>query len=150
MGISYSISIMRACFIKSALFLILYILSVNCASKLQCSHPKGDDGDFFTEGCLKKSCKSGVWRASLSHDTCCYNGEAFQPETTITTLTDGCVAAVLNCVREDDVAKTVFKINSTCGKYSTYGQVKEIKDMLEDLMRKTGNCFNLVQYEQKI
>ena len=121
-----------------------------CQMKYHYLNIKGDDGDFFTEGCLKKSCKSGVWRASLSHDTCCYNGEAFQPETTITTLTDGCVAAVLNCVREDDVAKTVFKINSTCGKYSTYGQVKEIKDMLEDLMRKTGNCFNLVQYEQKI
>ena len=87
----------------------------------------------MTEGCLKKTCKGGVWRSSIAREICCFNGKAFNPGSTISTATGpGCASAVLRCELEDGLAKTMLQDQSTCGGYATVEQVQEIKEMLED------------------
>merc|ERR1719427_2238603 len=85
---------------------MLYLLSdhfseVEGAKVIQekCTKPKGNVGDAHTEGCLKQTCKNGVWRPSLEETVCCYEREAFTPNTTITATTtqDGCTTSSTEC-----------------------------------------------------
>merc|ERR1719153_1322247 len=72
-----------------------------------CRHPEGREGESFTEFCLLKKCKGGVWRTSLDPSLCCYEGQAFSPNTTVTTTMseDNCVKASVNCMVDRGNAK---------------------------------------------
>eukprot|EP00091_Calanus_sinicus_P016788 TRINITY_DN36359_c0_g1_i1.p1 TRINITY_DN36359_c0_g1~~TRINITY_DN36359_c0_g1_i1.p1 ORF type:complete len:130 (-),score=28.24 TRINITY_DN36359_c0_g1_i1:52-441(-) len=98
----------------------------------KCHHPEGNDGESFTEGCLKRTCKAEVWRTSLDAALCCYKGQPYRPNTTITTITTdkGCAKAVLSCKLEDDVATVVLQAEKKCGDYSTVEHVEELKRLV--------------------
>ena len=83
---------------------------------------KANDGESLTEGCLKRTCKNGVWRTSLSQDSCCFNGKVFSPGSTITTTT----FSVVRCVVKDGMVKTVVEDKPSCNKYATAEQVLQM------------------------
>ena len=99
---------------------------------------QGNDGESYTEGCLKMTCKAGVWRSSLDASICCYNRQPYLPNTTITATEDGCATAVIYCTQEDDVATVVLQVENNCGEHSTVEQVQEIKHLLVKHMEQTG------------
>ena len=99
---------------------------------------QGNDGESYTEGCLKMTCKAGVWRSSLDTSLCCYDKLPYLPNTTITASEDGCATAVIFCKQEDDVATAVLQVENTCGDHSTEEQVQELKHLLVKHMEQTG------------
>ena len=84
-----------------------------CTIKLQ-----GNYEESYTEGCLKQTCKNGVWRPSLEMTVCCFEREAFPPNTTITAITtkDGCTKSSMECIPDGDKAKMVLKLENSCNK----------------------------------
>ena len=94
--------------------------------------PQGKEGESQTEGCLKRTCKGGVWRTALDTALCCYEGKAF-PVGTIASTTwseDHCVEARVECKEEDGEARMVLGMENFCAEYATQEQVEEIKDLL--------------------
>ena len=71
----------------------------------------------MTEGCLVLTCQGGAWKASLTTSQCCFEGETYPTNTTITSTMsqDKCVKADVVCVEgEDGKAKTDFKMETYC------------------------------------
>merc|ERR1711892_951061 len=66
-----------------------------------CRHPKGYEGESYTEGCLKNTCKAGTWRTSMDGALCCYDKEPYQKNTIIPALLLRMVVSklLLNVVR---------------------------------------------------
>ena len=86
----------------------------------------------MTEGCLQRICKAGVWRTSLANNICCYEGIAYNVNTTISSSMseDRCVRADIDCVEETPgIAKTILSMENFCKEYATQEQVEEIKDL---------------------
>ena len=82
-----------------------------CEIKLQ-----GNDGESQTDGCLKLTCKNGVWRPSIDQTVCCYDGEAFTPGGIIIEKTgqDGCTISSIRCVSDiDNKAEMVIDVSSS-------------------------------------
>jgi len=98
--------------------MLVILLGLSLAQgRQQCSHPQGEDGSQMTEGCLVLTCQGGAWRASLTTTQCCFEGETYPTNTTITSTMsqDKCVKADVVCVGgEDDKAKTVLKMENYC------------------------------------
>jgi len=75
----------------------------------ECKNPKGGEAETYKEGCLKHTCKKGVWRVSLDHSECCYEGASYPPGTTITTHNEGSAEASIQCVLNGDTAQIVLQ-----------------------------------------
>jgi len=99
-----------------------------------CKKPEGYDGDSYTEGCLKHTCKSGVWRTSLDQNLCCYQREAFKPGSTITTSpsADGCATTSIVCEFHNNIARAIIKHNNWCA-------IPSYKNSDIDLVEKMGH-----------
>jgi len=97
-----------------------------------CSHPQGKEGDSLTEGCLKRTCKGGVWRTSLESSVCCYEGKAYPTDTILSTTMseDHCVKASIECKEDGGKARMTLGMENFCADYATQEQVEEIKDLL--------------------
>merc|ERR1712106_480222 len=97
-----------------------------------CRHPQGYDVESYTEGCLKNTCKAGIWRTSMDGALCCYDRAPYQKNTTITsTVTeDGCVRATIKCGEDEDKAMVILHTETYCEDHSTVEQVAEIKQLL--------------------
>merc|ERR1712212_279308 len=93
---------------------LLYLLPFLCYGSPGdiCQHPEGVNGEAYIEGCVKHTCKKGVWRPSIDKSTCCFNGEAFEFGSRISTVDDDCTAAYLECT--DNGIETVISISSHC------------------------------------
>jgi len=112
-------------------------------SMQRCTNPKAENGDHITEGCLKRICKSSIWRSSLVSNKCCYNREVFSVNTTIysSMSEDGCAKAALDCVEETPgTAKTVLSVKNYCEDYATKDQLEEIKKMLLEQKKEGSGC----------
>jgi len=107
------------------------------ASMQRCSHPQGEDGDQVTEGCLRRTCKSNTWEASIVSDMCCYEKEAYPVNTTISSSMseDGCAKAVIDCVEEKPGnAKMVLTAENYCKDNGTKDQLEDKNEtLLEDM-----------------
>ena len=55
--------------------------------------------------------------SSLDETVCCYEGDAFTPNTTLLTTTadDGCTTAYIECRKDGHRAEMVFKVQNDCG-----------------------------------
>ena len=98
---------------------------------------QGFNGDSYIEGCVKHTCKTGVWRPSIDKSTCCFNGEAFEFGSTITTVDDDddCTTAHLECTR--DGIETVITRASRCSPAKKM-QVNHIKNLLKQHISEAG------------
>jgi len=99
----------------------------------RCSYPQAEEGHDVTEGCLQRICKSGFWRSYLVYNMCCYEGQAYAINTTIssTISEDGCAKASVDCVEEmPGNARMVLSMKNYCEDYATEQQLEEIKEML--------------------
>merc|ERR1712106_760166 len=105
-----------------------------------CRHPQGYDGESYTEGCLKNTCKASIWRTSMDGALCCYDRAPYQKNTTITsTVTeDGCVRATIKCGEDGDKAMMILHTENYCEDHSTVEQVAEIKQLLIEHMDQKG------------
>jgi len=118
----------------------------------QCSNPQAEDGYQMTEGCLQKTCKTGVWRTSLATNMCCHDRKAYNINTTISSSMseDGCARANLDCVEEtSDTAKIILTIKNYCSEYATQDQVQEIKDLLVKKIDAGAGCKDQKEEEEK-
>ena len=82
------------------------------------------------EGCLRETCKAGVWRHSLDPTVCCYDRRPHEVDTVITssTSTDGCTITEVACTKD---AKTLLHTRNSCPRLATFEQVEEIKTLIE-------------------
>merc|ERR1712168_157054 len=128
----------------------ILLLPGTCDGRTHCSNPRANDGESINEECLRKTCKRGVWRVSISQDVCCFNGKAFFPGTTISTAQhDGCSPAQLKCVLNDvGEAKTILDDKITCGKIATKEQLQEVTEMLDDYLSDHKLCSETVLGEK--
>ena len=94
---------------------------------------QGNDGDFHTDGCLKQTCKNSVWRPSFDETVCCYEGEAFTPNTTITATTTGCIMTSIQCREDGNNAKMVLQVENTCQRLLEGKQMNELEDKLDTI-----------------
>jgi len=103
----------------------------------ECQQPRGQEGDSLTTGCILLTCKGGVWRPSMDPRLCCYNGEAFQLGSTITTVStaDNCITTSLECGEEG--VKT--RIERGCSGPATAEQVRGVKCLLKEHFADSGN-----------
>merc|ERR1711892_597592 len=127
--------------VAATLVLFLDLLSVpRGEGSSSCTNPKGYDGESYTEGCLKNTCKASVWRTSMDGSQCCYNREPYQKNTTITTTVtdDGCVKATIECEEDGDKATMILHTENYCVDHSTVEQVAEIKQLLIEHINQKG------------
>jgi len=132
---------------------LLYLLPFLCSSSPgdSCQHPEGVNGDTYIEGCVKHTCKKGVWRPSIDKSTCCFNGEAFEFGSRISTVDDECTTAYLECTNNG--IETVISISPHCSPAKKI-QVNEIKDLLKQhiLAADDSDCSNsssIIQEEKE-
>jgi len=129
---------------------LLYLLPVLCFSSYGdiCHHPEGVNGEVFIEGCVKHTCKNGVWRPSIDKSTCCFNGAAFEFGKTITVLEDDDTATYLECTQDGIVISISRSGDSSPAKKI---QVEEIKDLLTHYIGKTdeSGCSNQISSGQE-
>jgi len=100
-------------FLLSSCILWCFTFEVFVSAK-KCTNPEGKDGESYSDGCLKHTCRATVWNTSLDKSVCCTNGMAFTTNTTIssTTSEDGCVKVDVDCVDEGGHAKEVVHIQN--------------------------------------
>merc|ERR1711892_364719 len=146
MGSVHNISSMGGV-VKWNLFVGLVLLVNVEGSTRGCSHDtlnrQAHEGSSMIDGCIRKTCKAGIWRPSMVKSLCCFNNEAIQPGSTISesTSSDGCIISTVQCVlQEHNTAKMVLKIDRTCGEPSTKEQFVEIKELLEIQIAEEGHC----------
>lgn len=105
----------------------------------KCDHPTGEDGSSHTEGCIRLTCKKGVWRTSLDSSVCCYDGAPYTPGDTVITTVQGCSQATLVCQDHPHNRPTLaLQVENKCGKYATKEHVKQLKEMVEDYTETKG------------
>merc|ERR1712212_1222407 len=109
---------------------LLYLLPFLCYGSPGdiCQHPKGVNGEAYIEGCVKHTCKTGVWRPRIDKSSCCFNGEAFEFGSRISTVDDDCTTVYLECTNNGIV--TVISISPHCSPAKKI-QVNQIKDLLK-------------------
>jgi len=107
----------------------------------ECDHPKGLNGESYTQGCVRHTCKKGVWRVSLDLLQCCYQGESFSPNSEIasTTTSDGSSKATINCLLNGDTAEMVLTVENL-SKPASKHDVEDFKRMLESYRTSSLNC----------
>jgi len=117
--------------------LVLFFLSHDIQGGTSCKNPQGKDGDIFTEECLIKKCKGGIWRTSLDSSVCCYEGKAYHPNTIVSTTMseDQCGKATVECKEDMGDARLELSVKNFCA-IATKEQVAEIKDLLEKTSEK--------------
>ena len=74
---------------------------------------------------------------------CCYDGEAYTINTTISSSMseDGCAKAAIDCVEETPGnAKMVLSVKNYCEDYATKDQLEEIKKMMLEIMKAESEC----------
>ena len=96
---------------------------------------QGVNGEAYIEGCVKHTCKKGVWRPSIDKSTCCFNGEAFEFGSRISTVDDDCTTVYLECT--DNGIETVISISPHCSPAKKI-QVDQIKDLLKQKIKEAG------------
>merc|ERR1712168_886609 len=101
-----------------------------------CQHPEGVNGEAYIEGCVKHTCKKGVWRPSIDKSTCCFNGEAFEFGSRISTVDDDCTTVYLECTTNG--IETVINISPHCSSAKKI-QVDQIKDLLKQHITVAGD-----------
>merc|ERR1712168_315521 len=113
-----------------------------------CQHPEGVNGEAYIEGCVKYTCKKGVWRPSIDKSTCCFNGEAFEFGSRISTVDDDCTTAYLECT--NDGIETVISIFPHCSPAKKI-QVNQVKDLLKQqtIVAGDSDCSNSSSISQK-
>jgi len=129
---------MRVVAATLVLFLDLFSVGRGEGRGTACRHPKGYDGESYTEGCLKNTCKASTWRTSVDVSLCCYDRQPYQKNTTINSTEDGCVKASIKCVEDDGKAMMIIHTESSCEDPSTGEQVAEIKQLLIEHMDQKG------------
>jgi len=125
----------------SGLCLLALLLGVSSAlstGSTECENPNGSDGEFYTDECVRHTCKKGVWRVSLDLMQCCYQGKPFPPNSEISseTSSDGFSKATFNCVYNGDVAEMVLTVENL-SKPASKKNVEDLKRMLDTY--KTGS-----------
>merc|ERR1711887_3524 len=117
---------------------LLYLLPVLCYGSPGdiCQHPEGVNGEAYIEGCVKHTCKKGVWRPSIDESTCCFNGEAFEFGSRISTVDDDCTTVHLECTNKG--IETVISISPHCSPAKKI-QVDQIKDVLKQHITVAGD-----------
>ena len=96
---------------------------------------QGVNGEAYIEGCVKHTCKKGVWRPSIDKSTCCFNGEAFEIGSRISTVDDDCTTVYLECTNNG--IETVISISPHCSPAKKI-QVDQIKDLLKQHITVAG------------
>ena len=72
----------------------------------------GEDGHQISEGCLYRTCKKGVWRASMAGNLCCYERT---PYTINTTISSSMSQDDIDCVEEiPGQAKMILSMKNYC------------------------------------
>jgi len=117
---------------------LLYLLPFLCYGSTGeiCQHPEGVNGEANIEGCVKHTCKKGVWRPSIDKSTCCFNGEAFEFGSRISTVDDDCTTVYLECTNNG--IETVISISPHCSPAKKI-QVDQIKDLLKQHITVAGD-----------
>merc|ERR1711892_284585 len=135
MGVTVTGLMMRV--VAVVLVLFLDLLSVpGGEGTSSCKHPEGYDGESYTEGCLKNTCKATVRRTSMDGSLCCYDREPYEKNTTITE--DGCGTATIKCVEDDGKAMMILHTENSCEDHATVEQVAEIKQLLVEHLDQKG------------
>jgi len=122
--------------------LLLLILLLLVGDTLQsCSDPQAEEGHKVTEGCLQSICKSGVWRSSLVNNMCCYDGQVYAINTTISSSIseNGCAKASIDCVKETSGnARMVLRIKNYCE--DSANKLEEREEMLLEHKEAGSGC----------
>jgi len=110
----------------------LFFLSATVAGgRENCQNPMGTDGSTHTEGCIRHTCKKGVWRSSLATGLCCYEGFPYQPGDTVVTTQEGCSQASIICQDQGNTPTLTIQVENMC-EYASRGQVDQLIDMVKD------------------
>jgi len=119
---------------------LLTILVQGIEGGSSCIHPQGWEGKIFTEGCLKKECKGGVWRVSLDTTVCCYDGKDYSPNTIVSTTMskDHCVRATMECKEDRGEGRLELSVKNLCADYATWEQVADLENLVENFF--VTNC----------
>lgn len=123
------------------LALVVVIFTANSTASRECENPKGLDGDSFADGCIRHTCKKGVWRVSLNLAQCCYQGKPFQTNSEIsaTTASDGSSKATINCVLNGNTAEMVLTVENFSKPASTK-DVEDFKSLLDSYRTGSFTC----------
>ena len=116
--------------VQTSYYLVIYTLKL-----------KGQDGESYTDGCLKLTCNSDVWRPSIDETVCCYDREPYSLNSIIisTTSRDGCIVSTIECRLEENRASMFFQVDNRCGELATKKRVYELKQNLEEHFVNSGN-----------
>merc|ERR1719153_491283 len=103
-----------------------------------CLNPKGWEGESVSEGCIKQTCKKGIWRTALDSTVCCYEGESYAIGSSLPTVLsdDGCGAVDHQCVLDDGQAVLQLHVENRCSGYATQDQARELKSLVEEYLSK--------------
>jgi len=103
-----------------------------------CLNPKGREGESVSEGCIKQTCKKGIWRSALDSTVCCYDGESYAIGSSLPTVLsdDGCGAVDHQCVLDDGQAVLQLHVENRCSGYATQDQARELKSLVEEYLSK--------------
>jgi len=118
--------------IKAVCLLIILQTATVSGVKGNCQNPKGIDGTSRTEGCIRYTCKKGVWRTSLDTGLCCYEGVPYQPGERVVTTKEGCSQATITCLDQGNTPTLALQVENMCGEVATRDQMDQLKDMVED------------------
>ena len=85
----------------------------------------------MTEGCYRHTCHNSIWRHTLEQTICCYQGQAFSPNSVMFTETseDGCITTEIQCKEEEKQAKPVLQVENRCSMLPVPTQ----KDVIEEM-----------------
>jgi len=94
-----------------------------------------NDRESYTEGCIKQTCKNGIWRPSLEETGCCYEGEAFPPNSIITAVIaeDGCTRTTIECRPDGNKAKMVLNVENNCPAPLVVNSLDELEGMINKI-----------------
>ena len=85
---------------------------------------------------------------------CCYEREAFTPNTTITATTtqDGCTTSSIECRLDGNKAKMVFQVENNCPKHFMENKMDALGGKMDALEGKVDSLIQLVEQQiaQKI
>ena len=97
------------------------------------AYMEAGNGGVISEGCIRKTCKNGVWRSSLDSMICCYEGKPYSPGSSVATVLseDGCGAAHHHCQLQDGQAVLLLTVDNRCSEYATQEQASEIRSLIE-------------------
>merc|ERR1719186_767050 len=123
------------------MYFVAHLLLVNFSeAEAKKENNQCRDGEMQTLGCIKETCKSGVWRASLDETVCCYEGEGYGPGEQITSVDDGCMTTKVFCVADELMAKLNVEVENNCLKIDIIEEkVQKIEENVDDVEAKVGS-----------